>query len=471
MIGRARALAMALAVATTACGGSTPSDTTPPTSTRPVRSITSAAPTTTALAPARGDAGPLLGELIAAVPDPGIHPLLTGAFAAVNDAAENCGSLPNWTEDLRLAVTRFENLIPRVQSSPLLADWRGSAEARALSDEIRDRLVLQDRCVAGAATATDEQVRQATEVTGRAVAINDWYRIRLHELRPSVGADLWYHADHLGHMIEVERLLRAEGAIDVLVVGSSRVKHGVDALALSEATGSTVMNVGMPLMYPTVMIPWLDQVWRRGRRPGRVVIGVGASDGFRQCTEARTAKMATAIDLQARAFATLPVLEQIDQERLLVGPAERSYRDSPVLRSYLATTVPQGQGTGLTGQAPDPALIGVDRARYEDLLVEPVRCDEIVTALGSVVTDLTGRGIDVLVVGMPIHPEVRALFRDASLLDAVTSEQAFLTTAAGGRFLDLSRVLTAEQFVDLTDPTVAGRQVITDALAAELRGS
>ncbi|MGI9602642.1 MAG: hypothetical protein ACR2QE_12205 [Acidimicrobiales bacterium] len=462
-----------LLLAAAACGADSETTDTDLGSTGIDPTVATSTATSTSGAPATstgGEAGePLLGQLIDTVPDPGVHPLMAGAFAALNDATEACGNLPIWTEHMTVAVTRFENLVRRVQASPELAPWRGTADARALSDQIRDRLVLQDRCTSGAVSASDQQLRNATSITGRAVAVADWYQVRLYDVPTSVGAEMWYHADHLGHVIEIERVLRAAGALDIVVVGTGQMKSGVDPLLLSETTGSTVMNASMPLLYPTVMSPWLEQLRRRGRAPSRVVIGVGAADGFRGCTENRITKMDRAVQLQNQAFATLPVLADIDRERVLVGPGQSTYEDSPVLRSHRATTVPESQGTGVTGSEPDPELGAADRTQYEGFLTDPVRCAQIITSLGDVVAELVGDGVEVLVVGMPIHPDVRSIPPGGSFfLDAVTAEQATLTEEAGGRFLDLSALLSAGEFVDLTDATVSGRERVTRAISDAL---
>ncbi|MDH3705138.1 MAG: hypothetical protein OES57_03685 [Acidimicrobiia bacterium] len=469
---------LSLALLVAACGGSSSGDLGPAPTRDPVPTTSTEAPDPL-LPPAQssstvsvGRDGPLLGELIETIPDAGIHPLMTGAFAAVNRAADECQNLEAFTEHLDTAVTRFENLLPRVQSSPDLAEWRGSIDAKRLSDEIRDRLVRQVRCDGGAVNATDAQILAATSVTGRAVAVSDWYRLRLYEAPASIGAEMWYHADHLGHVVELERLRSDDQEIGVLVVGDSRVKRGVDALALSGSLGTTAMNIGMPLLYPTVMEPWLDQARRRARQPARVVIGVGATDAFRACTDARIARMEAAVALQEQAFATLPVLAELDREPVLVGAGPTSsYGDSPVLRAHRTTTLAEGQGTGITGTASEVVAVEVERGQYRSLLTDPVRCDPIIDTLGRVVETLVADGVDVLVVGMPIHPELRDMPpTGGELIDGVTVEQSRLAQEAGATFLDLSQLLSAEEFVDLTDPTEAGRARVTESIAAALGG-
>ena len=464
-------LSFALVVAACGAGSDAGSDTIVPSA--PATTVVS----TTASVPAGTDpcAGTacartaLLGELISAIPDAGLHRRVTTAFAALNDAAANCGSLAAWTQDLELAVERFETLIGRFQSSPVLEEWRGSDAARALSDELRDRMVLQDRCLDGAATAGEKDVRKATEVTARAVAINDWYHIRLYDEAPSQGAETWYHSTQLGQLLELERLTGAEGSIEVLVVGPSTVMYGVDAQALADTTGRNVMNIGVVGLFTEVAMPWIRSARRRGRGVDTVVLGVAASEAFRLCGRGRGDDMRQFAGLRSFSFAARPVLAGLDPEQRLVGPGGSYYADNPVRRSALATLAEAGRGNARNSPDVDPSRLAADRDLYGRLLEAPTRCDSMVTSLGVVVDDLVASGLRVLVVNMPLHPEVIALHPDgASAFAAVVTEQRELALDAGAEYLDLTTLLAGDAFIDLTDPNSTGRDRITAEIADAL---
>ncbi|MGI9603086.1 MAG: hypothetical protein ACR2QE_14460 [Acidimicrobiales bacterium] len=385
--------------------------------------------------------------------------LATAVDHATRAAACTAGA--GWADDARSAAEALEAAAAEFEADPaLLGDWGFTDEAAELAQQIQQAVVEVPRCEG----ATAETILATSGVVTGAI---DRFRTATTEGILGLSSGFWLNYDYLGHTIEVGRLLDAGSTIDVLLVGDSSVKRGVDPLALTESTGLSTMNAATDGLLPSMAGPWLDELADAGVMPDTVVMGVTTWTTVVPCTDGRLTLFESFAGNRARAFAGLGEVGGVSDAERTIGTPRSAYT-SPLLDRYRNSHVDEGQGLHL-GNGGTGTTVQNQIDYHTQLFRNPTLCEEAAMSFEAAATELVDQGVDVVVMMMPVSDAMAELHPDGSEgHNRLFQRYHAAAAAAGARTLDLTGALEPDHFSDPAHPNEQGRAVLTEAVAREL---
>ncbi len=382
------------------------------------------------------DQRPSPDALIDALPTAPLRRAATDAFGALAASDSSCADPAAWRSAMRIAADRFLDL---------------EEEIIAAGGQV---VVARPAWPPGDADSD-------TDLTTMITAVNDRLHRALNDTGPLQSTNLWMSTQHLGHTLELRRLVATGRGPDLLIGGSS-IGFAVDAarlgaLAGMEAFGGSLTGASMPTQQE-----WLEEIRDLGVAPAVLLLPTSTHE-LLGCRPGRA--LAESADRRARVFGAVPHLEGTNQLELLLGPAASpTYPLAPAFYADLFDDGPQA--LDLTNRG------AMDRQRrdFAPTYDDPEICDMFLDTVAELVGDQTRLGGRAIVVVMPIHPNLRSLHPDG--LDG--HESAFdslrhTVVANGGSVIDQRAGFEASEFYDLVHLNRSGSGRLTDAVAAALR--
>lgn len=449
-------------------GGSDGGTDPPPTDPTP----TDAAPATSAPLdrppPARGaDFQPptlTVEEALSNAPE-SVSTAISAAHAALDAVEEACGDPDAWSAAMSEAVAAVGDATRAAEATNIGA-WRGESGGDDTARHIRDRMIRQTGCTAG---EPGEGSLEMLVRAGEAASANDALIAQIGSQEdPALASEFWYHANHLGHWLEVQRLVAADDPPDILVAGSSTSQWGFDPVVISDRTGRSTMNISLPAATTPALAPWIDQV-RTRTGASTVVVGISVYEDFRACapTEATTERVAATFAAQREAFAPLAGLADVEPADRLTGGGT-GYPSNAVLAAHVQGF--EGTRGAVTGSDTAPeGLVEQQRQTHRSRFATVEQCTALRQNTISTLGTLRDDGVQVILVALPLadeyvefHPEGRAGF------DLITAEYAESADGLDITFLDLTDAVPAENFRDLTHVDKTGRDTVTNAVIEAL---
>ncbi len=409
-------------------------------------------------------------EITSLVPVDEIGTLAALTIDHFDSAHAFCDDAQAWSAAISQATVELQSLGAMVgdnRDSGNLRGWLDGDESTAFVEEIRDHVFFQAACptrsTVGASTG-DTAV--ALEASSRASAAYEQLRVEMRR-SPTVdtSSDFWYSADQFGH---AHNIVAADENFEIVFVGASPVKRGIDPDAVRESSGRAAINIAVGGLGPTGSGSWLRQAFDLGLAPDVVVFGAASFEFFQVCDDTRARAVADTAARRDNAFANVSALESVAGATRLTGQQD-------------ATTGPLGahydrqHPDSDTGRTEDiyevrPDDRALHTTIYNAVFAEAAVCDEMFDAVEDTVRFAAEAGAEVYVVAMPLSSllaEFHPLGRPGH--DPVIDRLEERATQAGARFIDLTDLLDADQFYDLSHPTSEGREIVTDELLAALR--
>jgi hypothetical protein len=332
-------------------------------------------------------------DLLASVPTDAARDALSALFRSADGLNAVCGDLVEWAGQGELVAAGAHRVSELLADDQGLVEWLGSDEASSIGALLRNRLVIQSSCEAPATAVVDGAALEAAlGAAGRLAGANDALWIALSAAdRVDISSEFWFHADQLGHVLEARRLL-ADGDIDVLMVGPSTGQRGFDPLALSQATGDVYLNASVPSLFPKMVPAWIDTLFEIGVAPTTVVLAVDPWIEFLPCEPAAYEWAVSANEFAARAFATVPGLDEVAPVIRLAG-GDSGTNDGPLADHVAVVWEVEGQGRTRGAEERRQDLVDNQLAAYAPRFTDPVRCADRLSTIESTVDSLRGRGL------------------------------------------------------------------------------
>lgn len=379
---------------------------------------------------------------------------------ALAETAAACDEGNDWIDAAGDAAVALRRAATEARAEAAALDgWLFSDDAIAVADALQQALVERPDCP-GALP------RDVLAVTGQVTGAIDEYRTATTPGLLGLASGFWLNFDYLGHSIEIDRLQRQRGPVEVLVLGDSATKRGIDPIALDEASDRPTMNASVDGLLPTMVGPWFDELDELGVRPDVVIVGITTWGAIVPCDDPRPTLLAGFRQNRDVAFAGLGVLGE-PAARRVVGRPPSAY-SSPLLDRYRLSEGPGGQGS-FQDRETDEGAVAAQVAYHTRLFESPVTCDEGVAMVSELAGELTGNGTRVVVAAMPVSDDMAALHPDGRAgHEAIADSHLDAARAAGAEVIDLTGALTDGHFHDPAHPNEEGRAILTDRMVALL---
>ncbi len=310
--------------------------------------------------------------------------------------------------------------------------------------------------------AGDADIR---DVSALAVAQFD----RLHQIivdpAPAQASPHWLGA---GEAVVVKGLRQKAStgeAIDVVIIGDSLAKHGIDVPVLRNS-GIDVFNAAVAAASETAQVQLLDTSRRLLPQVSTIVWELHTHRMFIPCG-GPDPRFNTVLAARDSVFMEVSEAVDVDPYELILGSDPMNPQRS--LAGYnLTSENDSGNGGALEGRDAEriELQLRTDPIRYDN----PTVCQERINDVGDNVAALVADGLRVVIVVAPqsqqladLHPEGRAAHA------AVVADMQAVVTDNGGELLDLSTAVDDSDFYDLTHVNAAGRVIFTQEVAAALQ--
>ncbi|MGI9600924.1 MAG: hypothetical protein ACR2QE_03495, partial [Acidimicrobiales bacterium] len=349
-----------------------------------------------------------------------------------------------------------------------VVDQAGPDVASFWYQDIESRALLLDGCAgvdAAAAEPTDDGLRAAGSLVA---GLDRLFVAFVPDVSPSIASRIWQSSDQL-HAVTWMRDLVADGDdLHTLIIGPSTAKRAFDPTQMSEGLGVLVGNAAIRSGSIETTSLWLDEILPV-TDPERVIIGVSMFDLYANCRlEARAEPFA--VRQEKRQVALAPVLGlDVPLWAKTVGPlGATSYDKSTLLSAVDFDFVAGSRGQSVNEDELVPERVEEFIGIYEPAVAADEVCSERFEMTADVAAELLAEGREVVVVGVPalddlteLHPEGIDGWRNRLYEEMEVMPE-------GVRFIDLTAPLPRELFNDTWHVTNEGRQVLTEALIAEL---
>ena len=408
-------------------------------------------------------------DLLARVPSDVSRAALDAGHEAATRLADACGDLGSWSAQAERLLPGLEATVDRVSTDPALVDWLGGPDARTLADEFRELLILPTGCDAdGVAGAVDRAT--ALEVAGRLAGTNDDLTFALDDPGQILFAsDFWYATDQLGHLVDTSLLLETR-PIDILLMGPSTVKRGIDPVQLENAVGRTVYNAAVGAMAPDLQLGWYRELRESGVRPDTVVIGLNTWIEFLPCESPQKDRAEETDTRRAAAFSNIDALAQDAGGTRLIGGPLLSY-EGRALDAHRATWIPNTGGRIELSDEYEQGVADIQADQYEPLPYDEL-CPDRLDRIEALAAEIVGDGSDVVLLVLPTSDAVAEFHPDGRTgHDAVIERYRTIAETTGAFLLDTSDLVDEALYVDLTHVGNAGRAVTTEALVPAVGGT
>lgn len=393
-------------------------------------------------------------DLLRSIPEPSVQDAavdLLDRLRLVADPA--CEQPESWREATTAATDATVDFAAALRASE--SAWVGTGDARSFADVIRQLLVGQVGCSNGFSLVDAESVERTA---ARAAAANDAVFSALSgTTTQNIVSEFWYHRWELGHTRQLAALSDAATDIDILFVGASVGKHGIDPHAVGEAFSASVYNASVPGQSSEMLGLWWATVDELGIDPALVVVARSPFEGFLPCTTERLDAAIRARQLRREAFGSIPALQHADEHRLMSEAAVE------MVERFGLQVDERGWFSSRRSRDENGKARQVDN--LTQVFAEWDGCVDRDARVADVFADLDrALGERVLVVDFPLHPELTALHpQGRSVFDR---HQAMFTDSLPDdvAYLDLRDLLPPDEFLDLTHANLDGQARITGAL-------
>jgi len=327
-------------------------------------------------------------------------------------------------------------------------DFAGSVEANVLAKALVERVLFQSGCrrpepellSPGGDVDVDDLVRLTRDVATVTVSLNN-------ALRASTYGPLFHTYSTLPNYL----WMRSERTpVEVVMLGTSQAGAALNVKAMNENLDAEIGSAWIPGALAEVQALWVDEITSR-TAVRTFVWFVGPLDLFAECdTSKRGVEFKKLADARAATFSQGFVVSPDPLDRIL-GWAEP------------ADTV---RGDGIKREGFDADGTASHRKQYVPAFEKGLFCHERAEIISETIGRLNDEGHEVVIVGMPVHPELRAVRTDQAEKMTLFRQRYLRSTT----FLDLTETMVdPESWSDFTHLTGQGADDFTAIAIERLR--
>lgn len=282
-------------------------------------------------------------------------------------------------------------------------------------------------------------------------------------LPTTVRDELWFSASHRNNnelLLGLNRNDRETNAI--FVTGGSVIRSAVNEQDLAAGAAAPAVNLGIAGADGLDVLRHLESDIIGVSQPATVVIEVSYLLSHISCGGDQADRLANSIELRQQLLAGNSFTGGRLSSELLIQTRDATEELDRIKGGQNSNWYyPRRNFDEDTTATPEEMTAYGNR-----LLTRPLaRCEDFIARLPATLGAVEQAGIRAVVVSLPIPPTVRAAEpgweADFTALSATLLEYA---TATGAELVDLSSVLTDDQFSDFVLPNASGRAVITEQL-------
>ncbi len=381
--------------------------------------------------------------LVRTLPDVELSAAMTTMGSKLDRLEATCGvSEPAWLAALDEYITAAE-ATRDLMSPERLGPYQGSVEAKALSRSVVERALMESGCARPEPVPVDDD-QDVLSRTSRAVEVTVGID---NALRDSTYGPLFHLYSTLPNYLWMRN---EQTAIDTVLLGTSQLGAAVDLAEVNREMTTEVGSAWLPGGLAEVQALWVGEVIRYSN-PKTLVWFIGPLDLFVECdTTTRGAEFQRLADARLATFARGFVASDDPLDRIL-----GSRKPEPTVR-----------GDGIKREGLDVEGIAAHRRQYIPEFAKGNFCHDRAQIVAETIARLQADGRNVLVVGMPVHPDLRAAHPGAAEQMEMFDEQYL----GDGDLIDLTgTVADSGLWSDLTHLTAEGAETFTEIVVAELR--
>lgn len=432
----------------------------------------------------------MFATLVGDVPNDELRRPLGALSLLLDDLDASCGIDPEeWAAGTETAAAEIQEIAVSFEEATALegesaegnavagepaddavAGYVGSSSARLLARALQDRTLLLTGCVGGPdvplTPASSARLRTNVAAATVATAVDRLGRV----LRDSVTDPLFFHPDELAHL----RWMRSTTeSVEFVVVGTSQATHGISPIQLGDISGSVVGSVAIPGSSAEVQQHWLPAVLE-AIDPTTIIWAVGPVDLVVGCVD--DGRGATFDDGSARRagsferFGWLSDLSPIDR---ILGPVGNEvYLETPT-GQLAAERYPSNRlGEAVRLLSISQVAIDDNRTNFGPAFERGEYCEDRAALIRSIIEDLQADGRQVVLVGMPISPDLAAFYPGGpeALTQVMERFRSEVAAPTGVLFTDLTGAIQEPRYwSDWVHPVDEGSveytAIVADALA------
>lgn len=360
----------------------------------------------------------------------------------------HCGrNRVEWERALGKVTRTATILAAKTETDP---SYPGSPEAKALARSIVERGLHESGCASPGAraldvSATSSALKRTEELSTAIVALDN-------ALRKSSNGPLFHQYSTYPNYL----WLRNETVpTDIALVGSSQVGAGLDVKAINERFDREFGSVQLPGGLAEVQQWWLPEVTKMVD-PSTIVWFIGPLDLFTGCDiSGRKEQYMTNHQARIKTFARNGWLSNHDALDRIIG-----------------AVTPDATVRGDAPKRPSVDADGLKNQRKQYLNDFNDFCSDRASLVQTQVTALANRGRRVIVIGMPVHPELTSARSGGAASVSKDMTRFAESSLAGAEFIDLTDTMqTADPWSDLTHLTQPGSVQFTDHVMSHLEAA
>lgn len=315
-------------------------------------------------------------------------------------------------------------------------------------------------------TATPQHlIPDALEVVD--VALGPVY-VAQNELPNNVRSELWFTTTHRNNtelLIGLAR--RDDDQRAIFATGTSIMKSAIDEAQLAQLTQTSIANLGIAGAHGLGHLGYIETDVLPVSNPGTVVVELSYFFSHRSCTNARAALFAESIRLRDTLLEGNAFTTALSSHDLLI-------RTSDVTNELNVIGDPAGlwhypnRDLGVEKVATPDELANFAQRMSDD---GPSRCDALLSQLPQTLAATASSSGRTVLLLLPIPPTIYGADPAwTAEFDQFRADLVSLAAASGVELLDLSTLLTDDQFRDFAHMNDKGRAVVTEQVAALLNG-
>lgn len=416
----------------------------------------------------------LFPTLVGDVPDDDLRRPLGALSLLLDDLDASCGTDPEtWTDGAEIAAAEIQEIAASFETATgdagEMGEYVGSSPARLLARSLLERALLLTGCDGGPgaslAPTSGPMLRMNVATATLAAAVEHLGRV----LRGTGADPLFFHTDEFAHL----RWMRSTPEpVEFVVVGTSQATHGISPIQLGETAGRVVGSVAIPGSVAEVQQHWLPTVMD-AIDPGTIIWAVGPIDLVVGCVD--DGREATFVDGTARRaasfdrFGWLSDLTPIDR---ILGPiGNEVYLETPIGQGASARYPTNRLGEAVRLGSISQVAIEEHRANFGPAFERGEYCEDRAELIRSIIEGLRADGREVVLVGMPISPDLVPFYPggSAALTEVMDRFRDEVAEPTGVPFVDLTGAIQEPRYwSDWVHPVAEGSTEYTAAIAAAL---
>jgi len=317
---------------------------------------------------------------------------------------------------------------------------------------------------------------ELVEVANELAVMADFTRSALTQDGSQPGSsELWKSPMEYGRARDLWAYAAQGVEFHTVFTGSSLVYAGLDPAVYEAETGLAAYNAALPAAGPEELAAFLEDLVLPAARPQRIIFGLAPRD-FATVGTATFCGDDLADYLEARsvreaAFAAIPWFEGVPTHSLLLGSPVLHEPPHPVPMHFRYRNAFSLLGDRTRYPTLNKKRLAEAEAILDERQSQYMFCGDRLEALQSLIADLTERGIEVVVVAMPVSSfRVDPLPGGRGQMEEIMDMVGVAALDAGAsQYLDFKDLLSDDQFYDLTHPDLEASHQLTRAVAAALR--